>query len=82
MRATGQIFNLSEMRHLTVQERSLIFSVLAILLVGACVKHFRQVRVASQPQELQLQELQMLPEPRPRPSPGPLPSINDLDEDD
>ena len=80
MRATGQIFpNLIEMRHLTVQERSLIFTVLAILLVGACVKHFRQVRVVSQPQGLQMPEqLQMPPEP----SPGPLPSINDLDEDD
>jgi hypothetical protein len=61
------------MRHLTVQERSLIFSVLAILLVGACVKHFRQVSVVSQPQELQIP---------PEPSPGPLPSINDLAEDD
>lgn len=61
------------MRHLTVQERSLIFIVLAILLVGACVKHFRQGSVISQPQELQMP---------PEPSPGPLSSTTDLDEDD
>ncbi|MCB1097152.1 MAG: hypothetical protein KDN22_16385 [Verrucomicrobiae bacterium] len=61
------------MRHLTVQERTLIFSVLAILVVGACVKHFRQAKVTPPPPELQVPvETGFVT----------LPSINDLEDDD
>ena len=41
------------MRQLTVQELTLIFSVLAILVVGACVKQCRQGRLQPPPPELE-----------------------------
>ena len=61
------------MRRLTPQELMLIFAVLAIVVVGACVHYYRGVTVPPPPPELALPADSET---------GVLPSMNDIDEDD
>ncbi|MGK0186886.1 MAG: hypothetical protein ACI9R3_002670 [Verrucomicrobiales bacterium] len=61
------------MRHLTVQEQMLILSVLAIVLVGACIQYYHRSKVPLPPPELHVPDAA---------GAVALPSVHDLVEDD
>ena len=65
------------MRFLTVQERFLVFAVLLILVVGACVRHFRQLSHHDHETIPDLSGSLTL-----ETSPSNLPSMHDVDEDE